>query len=263
MYQRILRQYPADRGIYRTFTCVLRTCNGVIHASMVHCLLQTVDCAHAVEIADETGRVALEMDMYVGEATDDARVGATHSHEWVRRVVALLDTAACQLDAQQAAHSTILKAASLLRTRIDSELAQEMPARRGGLSNRCAREVCAYIESHIAERILIADLCALVNLSASHFSRVFTCTFGERPHAFLIRRRVELAAQYMLQTEVPLSEIALRCGFADQPHLCKHFRQKIGNTPAAWRHAHGRAGNLHKHGPVVGMPLSGDMLQSL
>ena len=204
------------------------------------------------------------MDMYVGETPGDARAGATQSHEWVRRVVALLDTAACQLDEQQAAaHRTILQAASLLRTRIDPKLAEEMPARRGGLSNRYAREVCAYIDSHITDRILVADLCALANLSESHFSRAFTRTFGERPHAFLIRRRVELAARYMLQTEASLSDIALQCGFADQPHLCKHFRQRIGHTPAAWRRAHGGAGYADQQGTLVGMPHSGDMLHSL
>jgi AraC-like DNA-binding protein len=41
----------------------------------------------------------------------------------------------------------------------------------------------------------------------------------------------------MLQTEAPLSDIALRCGFTDQAHLCKHFRLATGETPAAWRRA--------------------------
>jgi AraC-like DNA-binding protein len=53
-----------------------------------------------------------------------------------------------------------------------------------------------------------------------------------------MRRRVELAARYMLTTDAPLSDIALRCGFADQPHLCKSYRQAVGQTPAAWRRVH-------------------------
>jgi AraC-like DNA-binding protein len=57
---------------------------------------------------------------------------------------------------------------------------------------------------NIADRILVADLGALPNLSESYFLRVFTHTFGERPHAFVIRRRIELAAQYVLQTEASL-----------------------------------------------------------
>jgi AraC-like DNA-binding protein len=46
---------------------------------------------------------------------------------------------------------------------------------------------------------------------------------------------VDLAAECMLNTDAPLSEIALRCGLADQAHLCKVFRQFTGQTPAAWR----------------------------
>jgi AraC family transcriptional regulator len=203
------------------------------------------------------------MDMYVGETPGDLRVGATQSHEWVRRVIAHLDTAACQLGHEQVAHRAILKAASLLRKQIDPELAEEIPARGGGLLSRHARKMCAYIDSHITDRLLVTDLCALVNLSTAHFSRVFGRTFGKTPHAFVIWRRVELAAQYMLQTEAPLSDIALRCGFADQPHLCKHFRKITGHTPAAWRRAHSGAGDDNQHDMRVDVPNSGDMSRLL
>ena len=203
------------------------------------------------------------MDMYVGEPPGDSRVGATQSHEWVRRVIALLDTAACLLDHEQVAHRTILEAASLLRKQIDPELAEEIPARRGGLPRRHAHKVCAYIDSHITDRLLVAELCALVNLSEAHFSRVFTRTFGKTPHAFVIWRRVELATRYMLQTEAPLSDIALRCGFSDQAHLCRHFRQIMRRTPAAWRRAHSGEGDADQHDTAVDTPRSGDMSRSL
>jgi AraC-like DNA-binding protein len=100
-----------------------------------------------------------------------------------------------------------------------------------------ARKVRDYIDSHIGGPILVADLCALIDRSEAHFSRSFKRTFGESPHAFVIWRRLELAARYMLQTDASLSDIALRCGFTDQAHLCKHFRQSTGQTPAAWRRA--------------------------
>jgi AraC family transcriptional regulator len=178
------------------------------------------------------------MDMYVGEIPGGSQVGAIQSHEWMHHVIALLDAAACQLDHGQGVHGTILRAASLLRKQIDPEVAQAPPDERGGLRPWQARKVRAYIDGHITAPVLVADLCALVRLSEAHFSRAFRRTFGKSPHAFMIRRRVELAAQYMLQTEAPLSDIALRCGFTDQPHLCKHFRQITGHTPAAWRRAH-------------------------
>jgi AraC family transcriptional regulator len=189
------------------------------------------------------------MSTYVGETQAVAKIGSTEPREWVSHVIALLDAAVCQLDREQAVHGTILKAASLLRKQIDPEVAQATPDRRGGLRAWQARKLRAYIDSHIAGPVLVADLCALIQLSEAHFSRAFRRTFGKPPHAFLIRRRVELAAQYMLQTEAPLSDIALRCGFTDQPHLCKHFRQITGHTPAVWRRAHSSDDGDGRRGP--------------
>jgi AraC family transcriptional regulator len=178
------------------------------------------------------------MDTYLGETQPVAKVTSAGPREWVRHVIALLDAAAGQIDHGQAVHGTIAKATSLLRHQIDPEVAEAVPDRKGCLLAWQVRKVCAYIDSHIASPVFVADLCALIQLSEAHFSRAFRRTFGKSPHAFLISRRVELAAQYMLQTDEPLSDIALRCGFTDQPHLCKHFRQVTGRTPGAWRRAY-------------------------
>jgi AraC family transcriptional regulator len=96
-------------------------------------------------------------------------------------------------------------------------------------------QVRDYIDRHIAGPVLVADLSALIRRSEAHFSRCFRQTFGEAPHAFVVRRRLELATQCMLETRMTLSEIASRCGFADQAHLSKRFREATGQTPAAWR----------------------------
>ena len=187
------------------------------------------------------------MDTYLGETQGVAKVALAGPRKWVHDVIALLDAAVCQLDHGQTVHGTILKAASLLRKQIDFDVAQAAPDGRGGLQAWQARKVRAYIDSHIAGPVLVADLCALVQLSEAHFSRAFRRTFGKSPHAFLIRRRVELAAQYMLQTQAPLSDIALQCGFTDQPHLCKLFRRTVGQSPAAWRRAHSTEDNGDGH----------------
>jgi AraC family transcriptional regulator len=161
------------------------------------------------------------------------------SHDWVHHVISLLDAAMHQLyRKEQAAHGTILEATSLLRRQIDPSASHETPDGRGRLLAWQVRKVRDYIDGHIAGPVLVADLCALVQRSEAHFSRSFKRTFGESPHSFVVRRRVDLAAQYMLTTDASLSDIALRCGFSDQAHLCKHFRQAAGQTPAAWRRAH-------------------------
>jgi len=161
------------------------------------------------------------------------------SQELVHHVISLLDAAMHQLyRKEKTAQGTILKAASLLRQQIDPPAPQEAPDGRERLLAWQARKVRDYIDSHIAGPVLVADLCTLVRRSEAHFSRSFKRTFGKSPHSFVVRRRVELASQYMLTTDWSLSDIALRCGFADQAHLCKHFRQAAGQTPAAWRRAH-------------------------
>jgi AraC family transcriptional regulator len=186
-----------------------------------------------------------------------AKLSARRSSEWVRHVLTLLDEAVHQLQpSEEVAQGAILEATSLLRKQIDSELPQELPDRGGRLLSWQARKVRDYIDSHITGPVPVADLCALIHRSEAHFSRSFKRTFGESPHAFVIRRRLELAARYMLQTAASLSDIALRCGFTDQAHLCKHFRQSTGQTPAAWRRA-GRTqdlGNSLARSPSEGAP---------
>jgi AraC family transcriptional regulator len=166
------------------------------------------------------------------------RIGERASRGWVHHVIALLNAAMGELDQEQAAHDAILQATSLLRRQAYPEAAEDD---RGDAKERLlawqARKVIEHIDRCITSRVLVADLCALVQRSEAHFSRSFRGTFGHSPHAFVIRRRVELAAQYMLKTDAPLSDIALRCGFVDQAHLCKHFRKVTEETPAAWRRA--------------------------
>src|SRR4029077_15387848 len=143
----------------------------------------------------------------------------------MHQVITLVEAAVGQLhDQGYPAEGALLEAASLLREQVNPTAAGEVRNGRGRLPTWQARKVRDYIDSHIAGPILVADLCALVVHSEAHFSRSFKHTFGQSPHSFVVRRRVELAGQYMLTTSASLSDIALRCGFTDQAHLCRHFR---------------------------------------
>jgi AraC family transcriptional regulator len=178
------------------------------------------------------------MDGHFEETQALTRPGATRSHEWVQQVISLLEAAVDQLHNQvHPAQSTLLEATSLLRQQIDPPAAGEAAGGKERLLGWQARKVRDYIDSHITGPVFVADLCALIRRSEAHFSRSFKRTFGESPHSFIVRRRVELAAQQMLTTDASLSDIAFRCGFTDQAHLCKQFRQAAGETPAAWRRA--------------------------
>jgi AraC-like DNA-binding protein len=197
-------------------------------------------------------RKRLPMATYADETLAVATMTLRRSQDWVHHVINLLDAAMHQLyRKEKSAQGTILQAASLLRQQLDPPAPQETRDGRGRLLAWQARKVRDYIDAHITGPVLVADLCAIVHCSEAHFSRSFKRTFGESPHAFLVRRRVELAAQYMLTTDASLTDIALQCGFADQAHLCKRFGQAAGQTPAAWRRAY------RSHHDEDGTSLSG------
>jgi AraC family transcriptional regulator len=172
------------------------------------------------------------------EMHSSSNIDQSRSGDWIHDVLALLDAAIGHLRQEQAAYGAILQASSLLKRQADPQPVEvAADDRKERLLAWQARKVLNYIDTHIGSRVLIADLCALVWRSEAHFSRSFRGTFGCSPHAFVVRRRVELAAKHMVQTDTCLSGIALDCGFVDQAHLCKHFRVVTGETPAAWRRA--------------------------
>jgi AraC-like DNA-binding protein len=111
------------------------------------------------------------------------------------------------------------------------------PQARGGLPSAVMRRVCQHIDANLSESIDLAGLAAVAGLSVFHFAREFKQSAGVAPHYYLIRRRVERARQMLTRTDLPLSEIALVAGFADQSHLARHFRRIIGTTPGEFRRA--------------------------
>jgi AraC-like DNA-binding protein len=95
--------------------------------------------------------------------------------------------------------------------------------------------VASFIESNLTSTIRIRDLASVTRLSIRHFSRAFRSVVGESPYAYVLRRRIERAKEMMMQTDTPLSEIALHCGLADQAHFTRLFRRMVGVSPGAWR----------------------------
>jgi AraC-like DNA-binding protein len=110
---------------------------------------------------------------------------------------------------------------------------------KGGLAPWQIRRVAAHIEANLGATIRIKDLATLIDLSLSHFSRAFKKNFADSPHRYLMRRRLERAQGMMLTTNTSLGRIAGDCGFADQAHFNRLFRQLVGESPRAWRRVRG------------------------
>jgi transcriptional regulator GlxA family with amidase domain len=105
----------------------------------------------------------------------------------------------------------------------------------GGLANWQARRTLDYIEANLASKLGIDALAEVVALSRSHFSRAFKCTLGLSPMEYVAVRRVERAKALISSTQEPLAEVALACGFADQPHFNRRFRDLMGMSHGRWR----------------------------
>jgi transcriptional regulator GlxA family with amidase domain len=139
-------------------------------------------------------------------------------------------------DERGTAEASLRRAAELLQEMGEMAAMAPQPV-RGGLAPWQIRKVTSHVETHLDQPIRNEDLAALVRLNPSHFGRAFRNSFGEPPHEYVIRRRVERAQGLMLSTDAPLSEIALNCGLADQSHLTRLFRRFAGESPRAWRRA--------------------------
>jgi len=112
-----------------------------------------------------------------------------------------------------------------------------LPRTRGGLPPRALKRVREYIEAHLEENIRLQILANIVGLSIFHFARSFKQSEGLTPHDYLIECRVRRAQELLANTNLPLSEIAMATGFADQSHCTRRFRERIGVTPSDYRWA--------------------------
>lgn len=105
----------------------------------------------------------------------------------------------------------------------------------GRLAGWQERRVKELLLSDVAQDASLDELAKLCGLSRSHFVKAFRESTGLPPHQWLIAQRVERAKELMMHTEMPLSEIAFRCGFSDQSHFSRLFSRAAGVPPRTWR----------------------------
>ena len=104
-----------------------------------------------------------------------------------------------------------------------------------GLSFGQERTVRDYVDQHLQESIALEDLACTVGLSRYHFARRFRQSTRTTPHEFVLRQRVDRAKTLLHRTNTPLPDIACSCGFADQSHMTREFRKRVGVTPGRYR----------------------------
>lgn len=105
----------------------------------------------------------------------------------------------------------------------------------GKLTTSQARRAKELLLEHLDGNIGLADVASACGLSRGHFVKAFHQTTGLPPHRWLIVQRVERAKEWMRNPNLPLSMIALACGFADQSHFSRTFTRVTGVNPRRWR----------------------------
>ena len=138
---------------------------------------------------------------------------------------------------REAAKASLAAAATILRSEIE-RCSGAKRSRTGGLAGWQVARVRTFIDKNLHRTIHTRDLSAVARRTPAHFSRSFKLSFGEPPHAYVVKRRLEKACHLMITGSASLSEIALSAGFSDQAHLCRLFRQAFGQSPANWRREH-------------------------
>jgi AraC-like DNA-binding protein len=92
-----------------------------------------------------------------------------------------------------------------------------------------------------AQPLDIAALARLAYVSEAHFIRTFRAVFGETPHRYLQRRRVERAMALLRGTDREITDICFDVGFASPATFSRTFRSIVGESPTAYRRR-GRVG---------------------
>jgi AraC family transcriptional regulator len=135
-------------------------------------------------------------------------------------------------------HLSSALAAHLVRkyNAFDPVVPRDIPA----LSGVELARLTEYIEDNLDRSIGLTELAAIVNVSRFHFTRLFKRSTGITAIGFVERCRIRRAQALIIDTDIPLSGIALMTGFADQSHFTRRFRLHVGCTPATFARERGR-----------------------
>ena len=91
------------------------------------------------------------------------------------------------------------------------------------------------IDRSFAAPLDVAALARVAYVSPAHFARQFRAVFGETPHRYLQRRRIERAMELLRDTDRPVTEVCLDVGFASLGTFSRTFSAVVGGSPSAYR----------------------------
>ncbi|AUC99124.1 AraC family transcriptional regulator [Bradyrhizobium sp. SK17] len=105
----------------------------------------------------------------------------------------------------------------------------------GGLPKWRLQRLERYLADNIGGQVSLQNMANAAGLSRMHFAAQFRATTGFKPHEYLLLKRVEQAKIVMMETKMPLVEVALSVGFSAQAQFSTVFKRFTGQSPARWK----------------------------
>ncbi len=96
-------------------------------------------------------------------------------------------------------------------------------------------EAAAFMENHYMEDIAIEQVLEVSHYSQRHFIRLFSSAYNTTPQKYLMSIRIRRACTLLKDSTLPITEIALRCGFSDSNYFSRAFKKANGMTPSQYR----------------------------
>ncbi|MEX5718086.1 helix-turn-helix domain-containing protein [Geodermatophilus maliterrae] len=111
-------------------------------------------------------------------------------------------------------------------------------------SNRRMLRARDEMDRSYAEPLDVPTLARIAHVSEAHFIRTFRATFGETPHRYLQRRRVERAMWLLRSTDRSVTDVCMAVGFSSLGTFSRVFAEVVGEPPSAYR----------RRGPLAAVP---------
>ena len=108
-------------------------------------------------------------------------------------------------------------------------------SRPSSLQDTRAKQLLPWIDANLERNLSIKEIAAVINVCPRVCQRLFRQYFHCTPMEYLQEKRLLLAAEKLISTDLPVTDIALSCGFSSPSYFTKQFRELIGKTPSVYR----------------------------
>lgn len=105
-------------------------------------------------------------------------------------------------------------------------------------SAACIKRVCTYLKKEYARPLTVDGIATHYNISASYLSHVFKTAIGVSIMQYVLQCRIDAARHYLQHTEIPIKEVAEKCGFNNISNFGRTFKKETGFTPRRYRSNH-------------------------